>query len=248
MAENVMPPRDNLYRADFAADLELREDTDGGGPPRLVGHFARFNEWTEINSVFEGRFMERIAPGAMAKTIREGRSKMRVLFQHGRDFLGEQILGRIDVLREDDIGAYYEVPLYDGIPPLLLNGLRDGQYGASYRFRAMQEEFVRKPKPAEHNPDGLPERTITEASVREFGPVTFPAYDGATAAVRSVTDEFMLPGLRDLLALAGSDIQARAAALTEPEPPQADTTRRSRSTRAGRDYLRHHEEAKPWQL
>jgi hypothetical protein len=84
--------------------------------------------------------------------------------------------------------------------------------------------------------------------VREFGPVTFPAYDGATAAVRSVTDEFMLPGLRDLLALAGSDIQARAAALTEPDPPQADTTRQSRSTRAGRDYLRHHEEAQPWEL
>lgn len=29
----------------------------------------------------------------------------------------------------------------------------------------------------------------------EFGPVTFPAYDGATAGVRSMTDEYILAHL-----------------------------------------------------
>lgn len=245
MAENVSPPRDNLYRADFGADLELREEPDTN--PMLVGHFARFDEWTEINSVFEGRFMERIAPGAFSKTIAEGREKMRVLFQHGRDFLGEQVLGKIERLEEDDFGARYEVALYDGIPPLLLNGLRGGDYGASFRFKVMQEDFVRRPERSEFNPEGIPERTITEAQVREFGPVTFPAYEGATAGIRSVTDEFVLPGLRDLLRLAGSEIEARAAALNEPEPVRATT--QSRSTPPSRDYLgREEEEARSWEL
>ena len=47
------------------------------------------------------------------------------------------------------------------------------------------------------NPDRLPERTITNATLYEFGPVTFPAYEGATAGMRSMTDEFMGEWLRD---------------------------------------------------
>ncbi|HMF61353.1 MAG TPA: hypothetical protein VK595_13325, partial [Vicinamibacterales bacterium] len=41
------------------------------------------------------------------------------------------------------------------------------------------------------NPHGLPERTVKEAQLMEFGPVTFPAYAGATAGVRSLTDDFL---------------------------------------------------------
>jgi len=39
-----------------------------------------------------------------------------------------------------------------------------------------------------HNPDAIPERTILQTQVFEFGPVTFPAYEGASAGVRSLTD------------------------------------------------------------
>lgn len=37
----------------------------------------------------------------------------------------------------------------------------------------------------------LPERTITGADVLEFGPVTFPAYEAASASVRCGTDRFL---------------------------------------------------------
>jgi HK97 family phage prohead protease len=147
----------------------------------MVGHFAIFNSWTEIDSAWEGRFMERIAPGAFARTFRDGEQK--VLFEHGNDALGNRLLGPIDELREDSVGAAYRVPLVDGIPEQVLSGLKLGLYGASFRFRSMREEILDDPGPSAHNPNGLQERTISEAVVYEFGPVAFPAYSTATAKV-----------------------------------------------------------------
>ena len=70
----------------------------------------------------------------------------------------------------------------------------------SYRFSVDEQEVVRKPAVSEYNPEGLPERTITKASVAEFGPVTFPAFANATAAVRSMTDWYQPPTFSDELA------------------------------------------------
>lgn len=184
---------DNLFRAisPELAHMGVREQEDAAKTPILTGYFARFDEWTEINSHFEGRFMERIAPGAFAGSFE--RSTPKALFQHGRDpELGDKVLGGPVTVREDEEGAAYEVPLFPSVPPLLLDGLRAGAYGASFRFSVPDDgqEVNRKPARSEHNPEGLPERTITSAQVHEFGPVTFPAYSGATAGIRSLTDEF----------------------------------------------------------
>lgn len=189
-------PRESLVRA-ILPGLEFRDATDGN-KPRLSGHFSVFDQWTTIRSSWEGTFLERIAPGAFKKTITENRNRMRVLLNHGKDpQLGDKPLGSIAELREDGTGAYYEVDLFDGIPPLVMDGLRAGAYGASFRFSVMQEDFVEHPKRSGYNPDGLPERTIKEAAVAEFGPVTFGAYDGATAGVRSLTDRFLLDALAE---------------------------------------------------
>jgi HK97 family phage prohead protease len=197
MSDHGSPPRENLIRA-VMPGVSFRDssDDDAAGPV-LFGHFARFNEWTEIDSVWEGRFMERFAPGAFRKTIREGRDKLRVLFQHGHDpEIGDKPIAAINDVREDDEGAFYEARLFDGLPSLIMDGLRAGQYGASFRFGALREQWDEKPEASEHNPNGLPERTIKEARVAEFGPVTFPAYEGATAGVRSLTDEFLMSAMR----------------------------------------------------
>ncbi len=166
--------------------------------PTLFGWFSRFNEWTTIDSAFEGRFLERVAPGAFAHTLARDRSRIRVLFQHGKDpTVGSKVLGIPTTLREDEQGGYYEVPLLDtGYNAELLPGLRAGAYGASFRFQVMRETLVQSPEHSTYNPAALPERTIQEARVMEFGPVTFPAYQGATAGVRSLTDWFM--STRDL--------------------------------------------------
>ena len=223
-AAAVRPPRDELFRS-LRPGIELRDDDpDGdGAAPTLFGHFARFNEWTEIDSWFEGRFLERIAPGAFRKTLREGSPK--VLFNHGRDTtMGGQILGEPTVLREDDDGAYYEVRLFDGLPDLLMDGLRSGLYGASFRFRVLREELVQEPKRSDHNPQGLPERTIKEVELFEFGPVTFPAYPSATAGVRSITDTIIFDRLaRDEDALRQLIEFRNGGAGAEPHPAGAES-------------------------
>jgi HK97 family phage prohead protease len=192
------PPRDGLVRAVMGDAVELRGATEerDGRLGTLHGHFARFNQWTKIDSSHEGRFMEQISPGSFTKTFAENRSGMKVLFNHGKHHhVGEMPLGPIAELREDSVGAYYEVPLLDtSYNRDLLPVLEAGLLGASFRFRVMKDDLLRRVPVSDWNPEALPQRTIQEASVREFGPVTFPAYEGATAGIRSMTDEFFLAG------------------------------------------------------
>lgn len=237
-ANSEQPPRDNLVRATFPGEIEVRDlggDTGDAMPTMEVG-FARYNEWTEIHSVFEGDFLERIAPGAFTKTIKENAQNMRALFEHGRDpQIGNKVLGPITDIRDTDQGPVAEVPLLDtSYNRDLVPGLREGVYGSSFRFKVMQEEFNRDADRSGHNPDGLPERTILEAKVMELGPVTFPAYAGATAGVRSLTDEFLFgrfaPGT-DVHAERADDMHDEGTTTTaEAEPTHSDEDETSRDT------------------
>jgi HK97 family phage prohead protease len=158
---------------------------------RLSGHAAVFGEWTTIDSAREGLFLERIAPGAFAKTISENRNRIRLLFAHGQDpQVGDKPLGPLEELREDARGLYYAAPLLDGVPELVLSGLRASPslYSASFRFSATREEFRLRPGRSAHNEDGIPERTLREVRLYELSAVTFPAYPGASAAARAVGD------------------------------------------------------------
>lgn len=136
--------------------------------------------------------MERIAPGAFKKTMRENGANMKVLYDHGQDpQIGNKVLGNVTDLREDDQGAYYEVDLFDtSYNRDLMPGLKAGAYGASFRFNVLKEKWDGNPQRSTYNPEGLPERTIKETRTMEFGPVTFPASSAASAGMRSLTDEY----------------------------------------------------------
>jgi hypothetical protein len=158
-----------------------REDA----PVLMTGHFAVFNQWTEIRGA-DGDFLERMAPGAFKKTLRESAGRIRVQFQHGRDpSIGDKPIGVPVTLREDSVGAYYSVALFTDASYVadLLPALRAGQLGSSFRFQTLQQDRVRWPKKSDYNPTGLEERTVKEARLLEFGPVVFPAYQNATANV-----------------------------------------------------------------
>ena len=80
----------------------------------LTGRFSEFGRWYRVSSKMEGDFLERVAPGATADTIRDHQDQMRVLFDHGMDSqIGNKVLGPIDVLAERSDGPHYEVPLFD---------------------------------------------------------------------------------------------------------------------------------------
>jgi hypothetical protein len=190
-----LEPTIDVVRA-LSDGMQLRHDgADGLGT--LVLRFSQFNTWYEVDSLWEGLFLERTLPGSFKRTIREDRSSMRVLFDHGMDFqLGNKVLGPIQDLREDPDSPVGEVPLFDtSYNRDLLPGLQAGVYGSSMRMRVLEEKWNDEPDPSETNPKGIPERTIQRVKVMEFGPVTFPANPEATAemasaGVRSMTDEF----------------------------------------------------------
>lgn len=196
-------PTDNIIRSRFGGDsIELRVDEAGDGRT-LHGHFSVFNTWTEINSHYEGRFLERVAPGAFTKAFADPKN-LRVLYEHGADpSIGNKPIAAPTVLRQDDFGAYYEAEMFDAsYSNDLLPALRAGQLGASFRFKVSGEHWDDRPKRTDDNPEGLPERTIRDVSLYEFGPCTWGAYADATAGVRSGTDTFIDRLLNDPMFIA----------------------------------------------
>jgi len=177
-----------------AAALERAEDQPAAaeppGMPTMVVRFSPFGTWYRISSWFEGDFFERTQLGAFAKTIAERGPQVKVLFNHGGDFhIGEKALGVPAVLEERADGPYAEVPLLDtSYNRDLVPGLDAGAYGSSFMFNVIRDEWNEEPGPSEHNPFGLPERTILEVRLLEFGPVTWPANPAATSALRCGTD------------------------------------------------------------
>jgi HK97 family phage prohead protease len=218
----------------------VRDDAKDGEMPTLVGRFATFNEWAEIDSAMEGHFLERMSPGAFTKTIAENREHVRVLFHHGLDpNIGMKVLGPVTRMEESAEGVEYEVPLLDtDYNRQLLPGLRAGLYGSSYKFKPVKYDPNLSPQRSDHNPDAIPEVSVTELKLKEFGPTPFPSYKGATASIRSATDEILFTGLirqpeklRELLRAEGA-----AALPAEPgaqESPAAPTPG-SRSTQSPR--------------
>jgi phage head maturation protease len=218
-------PATNLYRGNpngcvlgrSRRDDDIGEEDveDGGDSGEAVventvlrGHFAVFNIWTEICSWYEGEFMERIASGAFSKTFRENAGQIKCQFDHGHnELVGGNLLGPFDVLREDAIGAYYEVPLIDapyvtGVVLPQLTGkllgtgeLRGSLLGSSFRFSVVKDMWNTPDVASATNPEMLPERTILEVELFEAGPVVWPAYPDATSSasqgMRSLTDHYL---------------------------------------------------------
>lgn len=256
-------PVETLYRGRFdtrhgavPGAIELRDDTGdpaAGDSSVMAGVFSRFDSWYEIDSWLEGHFIERTVKGAFKKTIKENRSGIVVSFDHGYDLqLGDKPLGPIEVLEERDDGPYYEVPLLDTdynrgfILPALAGRTIDGRdmgstLGASFRFRVLRDEWVMEPAKADHNPDGLPERTIREVRLYEFGPVVYPANPDATAGLRGLTDHYFARSLsrsgRLDRAAAELSTLVPAGSATGTPPPDAPLIEHPTGTTTSRSLL-----------
>jgi HK97 family phage prohead protease len=233
-----------VYRASEPATVTVVAGEDD--PIVVEGRMMPFDEWTEVRSSIEGHFLESFAAGSLAKTMAEQGHRVRALWEHGLDtVLGRQAIADVEEMREESDGAYFRAVLLEGLPKLLVSGIRRGLYGSSIRFRPMKWDRVRAPRRSEYNPDGLEERTIREAHLKEFSITPFPQYAGATAGIRSITDEVAARQLltdptRLLEILAATPTSSELIARTEDEPqhsPPAEEPAGSRRTRPTRDYL-----------
>jgi phage head maturation protease len=175
------------------------EPEEDGKMPHLVGNFAPYDEWAEINSSVEGHFMERHSRSAWTKSLRDNRANLRVLFHHGEDNMtGVMPLGTIERLEPAARAVDYDVALFDvDYVHRLLPALKAGQLGTSWTFHPVRDKFTLDPRPqrSSYNPKGIPEVTHHEIRLIEFGPCMFPAYAGAAAGVRSMTDYYLFSRL-----------------------------------------------------
>lgn len=216
---------------------EIRAADDADAAPNMTVRFSPFGAWYEIDSYWEGAFLERTERGAFAKTIADRRDQIKVLYDHGFDpQIGNKVLGSITDLFEDAASPVGEVELFHTTSYVqdLLPGLRAGVYGSSFRFEILREEWNDEPGRSDHNPFGLPERTIKEVRLHEFGPVTFPANPAATAGVRSMTDAYY-EHLRAKEPQRVDALLCRARALRTPTPDDAAPTGTSTDAGAAND-------------
>lgn len=167
-----------LHRT-LAADLSLR-----GDGRTIFGLVVPYGSETTIH---EGHrtYVERFAPGAFARSIRERGDRVKLLINHDRKALP---IGRAVALREDPAGLVGEFRVSqtaagDEALALVRDGVVDSFSVGFVPVRDRQDNGV---------------VVRTEAAIREASLVAFPAYEGALiAGVRSATPA---PHFRNLAA------------------------------------------------
>lgn len=158
----------------------------GGGLPIITGYAAVFYRAGEAGTVFRpwDDFEERIMPGAFDRTI--GEDDVRALFNHR----AESVLGRTPntlKLTVDERGLRYEIEPPDTstgreVVELIRRGDVSGSsFGFTVRGRTSKVE------------EGRHVIEVRDVQLFDVGPVTYPAYSGTEAEVRSLG----LTGYRD---------------------------------------------------
>lgn len=228
-------PRDDLTRSFdyYGVDSEMRAAGDDG--KTLVGYPIVFDVWTEIGG-WEGNFLESLSPTCVTKTLAERSGSVRCLWNHGFDpSIGDKPLGKPAIMKPDGRGLWTETPFIDrpyadDIRELVRTGTIDGM---SFRFSVIKETWNDDPGTSDRNPKGIPERTIDELRLFEFGPVTFPAYEATTAGVRA------LPAYEAYrAAVAGNVKPTEPTTVTLPDKPTDGHLSQSQRQQAARRMRR----------
>lgn len=150
------------------------------GSTVIEGYAAVFYRDGDKSTEFEiwPGFVERIRPGAFDRALLE-KQDVRALFNHDSG----KILGRTSAgtlrLSVDQIGLRYEIDVPDTSTGRdVVASLERGDIdGSSFAFLPTQSIWIEEPE--------LEIREIMDCDLFDVGPVTWPAYEGTTAGVRS---------------------------------------------------------------
>jgi len=193
--------------------VQLRAAEEGN---RLGGYALKFNRLSQNL----GGFVERIAPGALTKTLRDG-GDVLARFQHEDHYLlGRTTSGTLRLALTDE-GLDYEVDLPDtdyarNLAALAARG--DVQH-SSFAFHTLDDEWG-------FTEQGFPLRTLLEIQLVDVAPVVQPAYLDTTSGLRSLAESRHLD-LDAVRAAAASDGLAdvlRGADAQDVEPGDTHST------------------------
>ncbi|TQN30607.1 phage head maturation protease [Haloactinospora alba] len=207
-----VPPRDDVLRqAPFALRAADTRDDEPGDGLTLDGFAAVFNRESIIDS-WEGRFREKISPGAMKKSFRE--NPPRVQFDHGRHpLIGSIPIASVERIAEETdpdlapeggahvVGRLHDNWLIEPVRDAIAAGAVDGM---SFRFGVVRQRWFEASGKEIRDEETLREalmrtwmedlpddelilRDLKELRVPEVGPVVWPAYDDTSVGVRSTT-------------------------------------------------------------
>lgn len=157
---------------------ELRVTKKGDAPdgPKMIrGHAAVFNKDSEEMS----GFVERVAPGAFGKTLKDG-ADVRALFNHDPNVvLGRSTSGTLRLF-EDKIGLAIEIdpPDTQAARDLLVSIERGDISQMSFGFRTVTDDWQIEEKRTV--------RTLKEVELFDVSPVTFPAYPDTDVSARDL--------------------------------------------------------------
>ncbi|HEY7824806.1 MAG TPA: HK97 family phage prohead protease, partial [Acidimicrobiia bacterium] len=174
MMVTPVTPRAKNSKAEFRSfEGEIRTDGDGN---TFVGYAAKFNVPSEPLP-----FIERIAPGAFGKSLRQRSKDVRLYINHNSDMvLASKRSGTLR-LSEDDTGLRVEADLPDTTAARDLRALMTSGVVSTMSFG-----FTVPRGGDKWSGDGS-ERTLTGINLHEVSVVTgFPAYPQTEAAVRSL--------------------------------------------------------------
>jgi HK97 family phage prohead protease len=183
--------------------FELRTALDGE-TRKITGHAAVFNQDSvPISDWWGDSFVERIAPGAFTKTLKE--ADIRALFNHNPDYVLGRNKASTLTLSEDRVGLAVEItpPEANWARDLMRSMQRGDVDQMSFGFEVVKDQVIYDRE------NDLITRTLLEVKLYDVSVVTFPAYTGTDAAVSSVRAALIAGGI-DPEEMAGAMARVRA--------------------------------------
>lgn len=162
---------------------EIKVETRADGGKALTGYAAVFHREGDAGTEYRlaADVVERIAPTAFARALAE-KHDARALFNHDPNMLlGRAAAGTLR-LSTDARGLKYEIDLPDTQvgKDVAASVARGDLTGSSFAFAINGKDGQRFEKGKDFDV-----RHITDVNLYDVGPVTYPAYEGTSTALRS---------------------------------------------------------------
>lgn len=170
-------------RSVAGVEMRAKGDAPADSTPVLTGRAIVYGAYSRDL----GGFVERVEPGFVAQTLRDG-ADVLARYQHDSDMLlGRTASGTLD-LRDGDEGLDYEVRLPDTgyARDLAALAARGDVRNSSFAFRLMPGGDA-----WDLTDQGTPLRTLKRGggALVDVAPVVSPAYPDATSGLRSLAEQ-----------------------------------------------------------